>query len=429
MRVPGAGSAGVETTTGAHTDVFLKGPADYIRLGARLDWGGSVVFFGLSSSADSNVIDANDTGRELQLALYDPTRIMQGCAYNATCQSQPSSQCAGGISWLGWDPVQGGDRCNHGSPTTHQVLGDTLRVVVHPLQWNPDWERMDCNQSACGAQGVPVAVTYTMDFRFVSQHVVEVAMEVSSQETIDHPITAQEFPTLYVANHRPGLDLPVLLDSAGTVVPLNTAVIPGEWFDEFNSPGPWVSFQNTTQDYGVGLAPDQGLLGFQGWRGDGVSYPYFHNVRPRVSFGLPAGGTVRGISYLALGGFSTVASSFSTVLAARAPFGTVDAPASGVTTTVGAGQAVTVSGWALDNGGVTSVQALVDGQPVTTGTVNIQRADVCSVYPNYPGCPVAGYSLGVPTVGWDTCPHLLQVVATDGDGNSRVLGERVVRAM
>jgi hypothetical protein len=426
MRPPAAGFGGIlEQTSGGHTDVFLKSPTDYIRVGARLDWGGTVVFFGLTTNPGSNVIDANDTGRELQIALYDPTRAMQNCAWNASCQSGGTA-CGNSITYLGWDPVQGGDECGHGATVvSHGQAGDALEVVVRPLQWNPDWNATDCRNSTCGASGVPVQVLFRMQFRFVREHVVEVMTEVVSEESISHPVTGQEFPTLYVAHNTSGTDLPLLLDSGGTTHPLSTPGNDGFYYDNFTSPAPWVTWQNSVQSYGVGIAHDQGLRAFQGWRGDGSTAPYFHNVRAQIAFGLPAGGSVRGLSYLALGSFATVKSEIEAALAARGPFGVVDAPAAGAVHHHG-GNPVTVAGWVLDTAHLASVAVQVDGATVATVPVDQARADVCAVYPAYDGCPTVGYSGSVPTSGLTACAHLLRVVAQDTDGNTRTLGERVI---
>ncbi|MCK6533373.1 MAG: hypothetical protein L6Q84_10420, partial [Polyangiaceae bacterium] len=425
MRLPAAGFGGIETkVSGGHTDVFLKSPTDYIRIGARLDWGGTVVFFGLSANPGSNVIDANDTGRELQIAIYDPTRARQPCAWNASCQSS-SASCGNSITFLGWNPVQGGDECNHGAKLISQgKSGDALEVVIQPLQWNPDWDAKDCVKSACGASGVPVQVLYKSRFRFVTEHVVEVENEVTSQEAISHPSTAQEFPTLYVSNGKGGPDLPVLLDASGKTITLATPGNDGFFYDNFSSAGPWVTWQDTNKTYGVGLAMDQGVKKFQGWRGGPPSAPYFHNVRAEMLFGLPAGGMVRGLSYLALGGFGTVKAELDGILKKRAPFGVVDTPAADVK--LGNSSSVSVSGWVLDTQHVASVKAQIDGQDVATFPVDVARADVCAVYPMYEGCPAVGYSGQVPVGTPSTCPRLLRMVAVDADGNTTVLGERVL---
>ena len=427
MRSVSAGFGGIETaTSGGHTDVFLKSPTDYTRIGVRLDWGGTVVFYGLSANAGSNVIDANDTGRELQIALYDPSRIRQPCAWDASCLTN-SASCGNSITFLGWNPVQGGDECNHGATVlSHGAVGDALEVVVQPLQWNPDWDKPDCTQTSCGATGRPVDVTYRMQYRFLSQHVVEIATEVTSQETISHPVTGQEWPTLYVAHGQSGPDLPLLLQASGQTVTIDNPGNDGFYWENFTSAGPWVSWQNADSNYGVGLAMDQGTTEYQGWRGDGSTAPYFHNVRAQVSFGLDGGSSVRGVAYLALGGFGTVKAELESVLGARAPFGSVDEPAGGAILSYVPGTPITVRGWALDNEPGTQVRVEIDGAVLATLPAHASRPDVCKVYPAYPSCPDVGYEGAVPTDSLDGCAHLLRVVAVDGDGNERVLGERVV---
>jgi hypothetical protein len=424
-RAPGQSFGGLVTqTTGGHTDVFLKSQADYTRVGARLDWGGTVVFFGLSANPGSNVIDANDTGRELQLALYDPTRAKQGCAHNASCQSGGTA-CPNSITYLGWNPVQGGDECGHGGKVlSHGQHGEGLRLVVRPVQWNPDWDKTTCVKSPCPAAGIPVQVTYTFDLRFLTQHVVEVASQVTSQETISHPSTGQEFPTLYVSHGKGGPDLPLLLDAAGKTIALTTAGNDGFYYGNFTSPAPWVTWQDSAKTYGVGLAMDQGITKWQGWRGDGTTAPYFHNVRAQIAFGLGAGKTVRGLSYLALGSFATVKAELAAALGKRPPFGVVDAP--GLDVKLAAGQALTVTGWVLDSEKIGAVDVSVDGKKAATLTVNKARPDVCAVYPAYAGCPNVGFSGTVPTAGLGPC-HLLRVSATDKDGNTTVLGESRLR--
>lgn len=433
-RAPGVGFGGIDTeTNGAHTDVFLNSPAvgafaaKYTRIGARLDWGGSIVFFGLGANAASNVIDANDTGRELQIALYDPTRIRQLCAVDASCATSNAS-CGNSITFLGWNPVQGGDECNHGATVvSNGRAGDALRLVVNPLQWNPDWNRADCTQTACGAAGVPVDVTYAIELRFVTAHVVEVMTEVTSNETFSHPSTAQEFPTLYVNHGQGGPDLPLLLDSSGNTVTLAKPGNDGFFYDDFVSPGPWVTWQTAAKDYGVGFAMDQGITAFQGWRGDGATAPYFHNVRAQIAFGLGAGQRVRGLSYLALGNLATVGTELAAARKKRPPFGAIDAPLAAAAKTYAPGADIAVAGWVLDDAKSVVVRIEIDGVVVATSPVATTRADVCAMYPAYPSCPAPGFVASVPTDSLSACPHLLRVVAVDTDGNTTTLGEREIR--
>jgi hypothetical protein len=426
MRLPSIGSGGTFTqASGAHQDVFLRSPApqlDYTRIGARLDWGGTIVFWGLGANPGSNTIDANDTGREVQIALYDPARVRQSCAWNATCQTSTTS-CGNSITYLGWNPVQGGDECNRGATTTWTTVGDALRLTVTPVQWNPDWDAMDCRTTACSGAARPAQVQYVMDLRFVHSLVVELSLEVTSSETIDHAVTAQEFPTMYVAHGSGGPDLPVLLTAAGSAVTIYQPANDGFTMKNFTSTAPWVSFQNTTQDYGVGLAMDQGLTSFQGWAGNGTNAPYFHNVRANIAFGLPHGATVRGRAYLALGSFATISSTLQQLLSQRPAFGVVDAPAQGATITT---DTVTVAGWALAHEDLTQVSLEYDGVAFTTLPVNQARPDVCTVYPAYAGCPDVGFGGAVTLPPNDGCAHVLRVVATTSSGVRRVLGERRV---
>ncbi len=275
------------------------------------------------------------------------------------------------------------------------------------------------------AAAVEVGVTYTLGFRFVHSNVVEVAMELTSEETLSHAPTEQEFPTLYVGHGGPSTDLPLLLDAAGTPITVNTPANDGFVYANLRSAGSWVTWQHRARDYGVGLAMDHAGRDFQAWEGSGTGAPYFHNVRPRQSFGLPAGGTVRGRAYLTLGSFDTVRSLMDTVTRSRAPFGALDAPVA-VSTARAVGGRFRVAGWALDNAPVASVLVRVDGAMVATLPRSGARPDVCAIYPNYAGCPAVGFDGEVTLPVRDGCAHAVEVVARDADGNETVLGRRLV---
>ncbi|MCK5800668.1 MAG: hypothetical protein KAI47_25950, partial [Deltaproteobacteria bacterium] len=299
LRATSAGFGGITTQNiGGHSDVFLKSPNQRTRIGARLDWGGTLVFFGKVGDPLSNVIDDNDTGRELQIALYDQKRKRQGCAHNASCPS--TAGCGAKMTFLGWNPVQGGDECGHGAKVlSHGRQGDSLVLVTRPIQWNPDWAATTCVQNSCGAQGLPVQVTYTTELRFLSDYLVEVSTQVTSQETISHQATGQEWPTMYVSFGKNGdPDFCKLFDASHKLIALTT-LAPDDhlYYKIFNSPAPWVAFQTNAENYGVGLAMDQGVRSFMGYGGPKPPNAiHFHNVRAVVTFGLGAGATVRGRS-------------------------------------------------------------------------------------------------------------------------------------
>ena len=155
MRSTSSGFGGIETaSSGGHQDVFLRSPGNHPnRPPARLGRYGGLLR--AERRPRSNVIDANDTGRELQIALYDPTRAMQPCAYNASCQtrrrpattrsrSSAGTRCRAATSATGGAgalPRGSGtrsrwssSRCN-GTPTgTKQTAADPVRRRGRPCR-------------------------------------------------------------------------------------------------------------------------------------------------------------------------------------------------------------------------------------------------------------------------------------------------------
>ncbi|MBM4354869.1 MAG: hypothetical protein FJ109_13950, partial [Deltaproteobacteria bacterium] len=369
---------------GGFTDDYLLDPTSYVKVGTRREWGSSIVFFGLAKGNpgmnSTNTIDANDTGREVQIALYDPLRAMQGCAWNASCQSNPLAACPNSITYLGWNPVQGGNECNIGSGTEWSVVKPgVLQAEVRPLFWNPDWKEPNCSTGGCSApakKAMKSDVLYTQRLRFISTHVVEMQMTVENLSDLDHPAMGQEFPTVYAVYGAGGTaDLKVLLDSNGNQVAIDVPANDGFFYKNFSSPSGWVTLQNASKDYGVGIYYENRLTGFDGWQMLGV----FNNVRSQFSFALPPFGTVKARAYLILGAFGTVASEAAALDAKLPPFGSLDSPKPDA----GVSGTLHVSGWVLDNKGVSSVVLRRDGVQVASLPVTTQRPDVCLRYPGY----------------------------------------------
>ncbi|MBI5529524.1 MAG: hypothetical protein HY897_24630 [Deltaproteobacteria bacterium] len=410
---------------GSFHDEYLYDSTNYIKIGVRREWGGSVIFFGLVSGGagmnGTNTIDANDTGREVQVAFYDPDRAMQNCAWNASCRTVPTS-CAQSITFLGWDPVQGGNRCNNGSGVDSVANANgLLSVVTTPLFWNPDWDRQDCNSGGCSDPQKKYRksdVQVTQRLRFVRTHVVEIDYTISNLADFDHAETAQEMPTLYSANGENGPDLWKLVDSNGTEVPIDQPA-GGDGFNYKNltSPGGWVTMQNTAEDYGVGIYYENRLSSFQGWQLRSLP---FNNVRAIFPFAIPPHASVRARAYLIVGGYGTVSAEAAWLDAHLAPFGSLDVPSADATVS----GAVEISGWALDNKDVTSVELLVDGKPAGAMTYGSARPDVCKVWPQYRKCPNVGYGGTLDTSSLSACQHLVEAVAEDADGNSRVIDRK-----
>ncbi len=424
--LPGETTPGVTqtVTAGGFTDDYLYNSAHSFKVGTRREWGGTIIFFGMDNGSaglnNTNTIDANDTGREVQVAFYDPDRHMQNCAWNASCQST-TSDCANSITFLGWNPVQGGNRCNNGSGVESvDLTGGALTVTTRPLFWNPNWDRQDCSDAACSDPSLNTResdVRVIQRLRFVREHVVELFYTVNNLSALDHATTAQEFPTVYTANGNAGPDLWRLFNSSSTEITIDTPGNDGFYYENFTSAGGWVAMQNDNLDYGVGMYTESKLQSWQGWQLRSLP---FNNFRPIFSFGIPSNGTVFGRSYLILGNLSTVAAEATWLDDHLPPFGVIDEPVPDASVS----GSITVRGWALDNKGVAAVDVRVDGGSPVALTYGTSRPDVCRVWPTYAGCDSVGYTGTLDTSTLSDCPHLLEVTATDGDGNSRVIARQ-----
>lgn len=409
-------------TNGSFTDHFLySNSAKEFKIGVREQWGSSIVFLGFANNVNSNVIDANDTGREVQIAIYDLDRITQNCAHNASCKTTPSD-CAGGITYLGWNPVQGGNRCNNGSPT-ESISGKngTMTASVVPNQWNPAWDRTDCFSDICNDPSYKFRLSdmrYIQKIRWVGANIVEIKMTINNLTDIERGSTLQEFPTLYVPYGKHGLqNYNTLLDSNGTQIAIDQPANDGFFVKNFSSPGAWTTLQTASKEYGVGIYYENRLTDFQGWQKADV----FNNVRSRIEFGLPANGTVSARAYLVLGGFSTVKSLTEALDISIAPFGHMDQPAEDAEIT---GNSISVSGWTLDNKGVTKIEVFIDGTSKGQIPINTPRADVCKAWPGYSMCPNAGYSGNIDISTLTNCAHIIEIKVTDTDSNVRTIAKK-----
>ncbi len=412
------------TTANGFQDDYLYDATNYLKIGTRREWGGSIVFFGIAEgygagTNGTNTIDANDTGREVQVAFYDPDRHMQNCAGTASCGST-ASDCPASITYLGWNPVQGGNRVNNGSGVDGVTFADgALQVVTQPLFWNPNWDRSDCESTVTDAwRRGDVRVTQTM--RFVATHVVQVEYQIDNLADLNHAATGQEMPTMYTANGNGGPNLYRVMDSAGNEIAVDTpAGGDGFYYKNFTSSGGWVSLQNSDLTYGVGIYYENRLTGFQAWQL--LSLP-FNNVRAQFSFGIPPFGTVKARAYLILGKYSDIGTQVNWLDGALAPFGWLDSPTADATVS----GTMSVGGWALDNHGVTGVEVLIDGAVAGTVSYGASRPDVCKVWPGYANCNNVGFSGNINVSGLSECPHLVEIRASDADGNQRIIARQRV---
>jgi len=118
----------------------------------------------------------------------------------------------------------------------------------------------------------------------------------------------------------------------------------------------------------------------------------------------------------------------------QAPFGWIDMPgAAGLENFTGS---FPVAGWAIDDSGeIDHIDFLIDGQIVagavgrgepSTATYGSTRPDIQAAFPDVPFSLYTGFVANLDATKLINGVHTLSVVATDGEGSSREIGERTV---
>ena len=425
--LPAEGAAGLSesTTRDGYNDAYLHNSNSYTKVGVRQDWGGTIIFFGLVGDSgagqnNSNTIDGNDTGREVQVAFYDPDRAQQGCAYNASCQTGGSG-CGNSITYLGWNPVQGGNRLNNGSGINSiSNSAGLLSIETHPLQWNPNWDRQDCvTDVPSELRSRPTEMLVRQEIRFVRELVVEIHYTLINDTDLAHGVTGHEMPTVYTSNGQHGPDLWRFMLSDGNQATIDQPGNDGFFYKNVTSPGGWVSMQNEDKSYGVGMYYENRLTGFQGWQNRDLP---FNNFRAQFAFKIPARnaagpGMVEARAYLILGSYATVGAEAAWLDSHIAPFGSLDVPARDVTLS----GVQNVRGWALDNKTVSRIALFIDGVERSQLSYGDSRPDVCQRWPGYHQCNNVGYSGSFDFSQLSACQHQIEIAATDDDGNTRLI--------
>ncbi|MBO4350047.1 MAG: hypothetical protein J6A01_03750 [Proteobacteria bacterium] len=429
----GKGKSESTTVNDGFHDEYLYHTSEKFKIGVRQEWGGSIIFWGQADGKpgmnSTNTIDANDTGREVQVAVYDLARLRQYCAATASCWIDghgynDEMMCSTGIRHLGWNPVQGGNYCNIGSGIESVSNKDgILEIVTVPLQWNPDWDNGDPN--ACGLSLEQICadgskknkrsdVRLTQRIRFINSLTAELYYRVDNIGELDHRENVQEFPTLYSAYGGHGLD------DYGTLMTANNKKVTPESNTVFKTEEPWVAFVNSSKTYGVGLLYENGVLEFSG-----EYHPKSYNVvRSRVNFGLPKNGSVSSRVYLFLGNYDTIADQVAKIQKRLPPFGALDTP-DGKDAVSGD---VKISGWTLDNKTVKKVVARIDETKEVELKYGEERSDVCLEWVGYANCKKSGFSSTISFAGYtNQCDHLIEIIATDDDNNERTIARRLVK--
>jgi hypothetical protein len=376
-----------------------------IRVGLEPRCGGTVVELRISGE---NLVNNSDcTGRQIQAALYDGKANYDACA-----------GCSG--VW-GWNPVQGGDRYNFGSPLLEMFGGvGSVHIATQPYEWFPD--------NKGGGPGQPVVsdvrIEQTASFMLASPYAVRLHYRIAHLGSDAHANAEQEFPAVYVnSGDRHLVSYAGTQPWTGGDVRWDELTIPGNPIPQHYVSERWVA---VVDDWGFGLTvyvPQQfpyaiGLTfsGTPGEYGSSASY-----VRPHMPFTFGPGSVLDGDVYLIAGHYQAAR---QTVYALNGsgptpdvlpPFGFLDSPADGqiVSGIVG------VTGWVFDNAQTARVLVLVDGVAIATATYGFSRPDVSTVYPNAP--EHVGFSYALDTRRYTNGLHDVAVNATDTAGNIAVL--------
>jgi len=373
------------------------------RIGVDTAWGGAIVEVSMDGV---NFVNAHDTGREVQPALYD----------GADQYPWPNMTVA-----YGWNPTLGGDDYNQGSPVLSQQLGaSSIYTQATPLQWNP--------AHYGGGMGAPVPADMTIEQTITVAPGTAAAFQVhykmvhTGSDT--HYNGGQEFPAVYVnstytsftyyGGTSPWTNGAVTAVSAGTN-PSGYAPEQSAALVDANNQGLTV-FVPGVYPYWNASWPAQS--GGGGPTGNATVY-----MAPSTTFSILPGQVIEGDVYLIPG---EAAEARTTVYQLHqslsdsnivTPIVTVEAPAANATIS---GTTAAVAGWAFGKTAVMSVKIYVDGVLNGSAILGGARPDVAAAYPNL--APVdCGWSYSLDTTGLVNGTHSIVLRATDASNNEAVL--------
>ena len=377
---------------------------DVARVGLNVAWGGSIVEVSLN---DTNFVNEDGTGREVQVAQWD------GAAQY--------DSCAGCTGMFGWNPVQAGDKWNNGSPVLAQTVNaDSIYVKTQPIQWNPDDKGGGPNTPVLG----DIYVEQTISAVTNHASTFKVHYKVTHFGTDQHANALQEFPAVYVnlgydkflsdSSTNPWTNsvlTPVTMPQLPTSGPVLYASEHWGAFVDANGSGLTV-FVPGMSNYvdGFAAAGDTGPFGF------GTNY-----FDPQTNFSFGPNSVLEGDVYLVAGDNKharQVIYDLHNILPAvdiSTPVATLDTPTAGEQLSGN----VDVAGWAFDNVAVAKVDVYIDGAFAGTAVYGGSRPDVARDWPNAP--TDVGFTFPLNTATLLNGNHIIQVRATDTNGNVAVL--------
>jgi hypothetical protein len=330
------------------------------RIGLNTNWGGSIVEISLDGT---NVVNAHDTGREVQPALYDLN---------------------GGLGANGWNPVLGGDKYDHGSAVlSQQVTSSSLYVKSSPLYWNPD--------AFGGGSSAPVVSDTTFEQTVTvvpnAPQVFKLHLKLTHNGTDFHYVAQQEFPAVYVNS------VYTTLTYYGGKAPWTgglltmAAVTAGTGLSVY-APEQWAALVDSNNQgltvFVPGSYPSWSSASFPGAGGSGPTGDATFYMRPLAVFNVGPSAVIEGDVYLIPGDASAartlIYNLHGSVAATNltAPFGTMDAPASN---SIISGSSYAVAGWAIGNSPISAVDMYVDDTLNGTAVLGVARPEVVAAYP------------------------------------------------
>jgi hypothetical protein len=369
-----------------------------VKVGLETNWGGAITEIAWHGM---NFVNDFDTGREIQVALYD---------------GDPYPGCENCTGANGWDPVQGGDQHKNGSPLTDQALRrDSIYTKTRPYHWIPE------NKGGSKDSPVPgdVFVEQWVSFLQDTPTGIKIHYKITHFGKDQHTNAFQEFPAVYVNS---GFDRFVYYGGevpwTNAPVSFYTMPVQPKTSPPLYAPEDWGGFVN---DDNIGL-----LVSVPG------QYPYVGGFRtlpearkkfstnyffPRVPFSFGPNGVLEGDAYVFVGDYRQSRQAIYSLhrsLPQRdifPPYGSTDSPKKDSK----ASGPLPVSGWAFDATPVPEVEVLVDEHFVGRANYGVSRPDISKVWSHAPSA--IGFSYTLDTSKYPNGKHSLGVNAKDSAGN------------
>jgi hypothetical protein len=375
-----------------------------VRVGVDKDWGGAIREIWLDGE---NLVNNWDGGRLIAVSLYDGDAKT---GFNA-----------GDPAW-GWNPCPSDKHDNVNRPITYSYDNGVLYVKARYLEWNPD--------NKGGAKGRPIATDSVVEtwigFLPDNPRAINVKYRVTHDGTDTHALSGQELGFAYV---RSPYNRFVSYDGNApwTGAPPRVETL-----------SPFPTMGNTAASEQWAGFVDSAEVGLMVWAPQSYplfSYIYFDNPQgnrqenstyymgPRAFFAIGPGFSKEIEVYFYAGKWQDARTLFQrlhqevTLPDVMHPMGHVDVPTQNATVS----GTVDVSGWAIDDRNVPSVEILLDGVRVGQGRQGLPREGVARDYPGLPTAPNSGFVYQLDTRSYANGSHVLEVWATDAAGNTSQL--------